>query len=730
MHEYLEMDSQKRPRPAEEASEADGGVVNERSTKMPKLVTKIGTMVQKHFLALGTADKEAGAQKGNKQSAAPTSSSKGSKSVPSVAPVMAATGGNMAAEVEAEMWRLHPTLIASIRASGLASFFPIQREVVPVLCSAEPGEGGTGDDTLGDVSVSAPTGSGKTLVYVLPILNYILRQESTSSLAALVLLPTRELASQVASVFATYANGSEVRIGVLAGARSFTEEQAMIEATAAGDKRRAVSVLVATPGRLIDHMDRTPSLSICLSTLRFLAVDEADRLLAESYSGWAQRLRDALTPATVTASDVAGRYTSAIDDLPSAASAVVTESDLASVANPSTARLRVAEHAAVGHRYVEPLTIIQKGSVAPAPWLRPVSWLQPSDASTAVVAGSRVGLGMGVRASPMPVPLRRIVCSATLTSNPQKLAALGLDRPMHFVSTADVRAKHTHASAVVMTSTSSAADVGEDARGDDGKRLYSLPASLHHAQVVVSPDNKPIALLQLLRLLEGQGIAGVQASEASAGLRAVVFTNGVETAHRLCRLLQLYGGLHGRVVEFSANLTSTQRSAVLTAVSAGAISVMVTSDAAARGLDLPSLPAVINYDCPSRIKTYVHRSGRTARAGRLGLCYTLISADQARHFRLMTRRITHASTISEEDVEAVNANTQRVMVAKETLLDSTISSYAPRLMQVLHRLKKVLEAESNGTLLPTKRVEPLGADSHEGAAQAEGLHTDAAVATS
>lgn len=707
------MENKKRPRPEGEeagAGEVGGAPAQEHKHKMAKLA-KLGECVQEWFSQLGRTVKiappEVAVQSAPSGAGKPPAKSKRDGLMAATA-LVGTRGSTESAVAEARAWGLDASLVANIEAAGLTRFFPVQREVIPLLLRARACD----DPTVGDVCVSAPTGSGKTVVYVLPVLQAVLREGVPATLAALVLLPTRELAAQVAGVFRSYAAGTAVQVGLLSGAHSFAEEEAAITATAEGDARAAVHVLVATPGRLIDHLDRVPPLTGLLSQLRFLIVDEADRLLSESYSSWAHRLNEVLATATGNASTTLGRYTGAVDDMLPPVFAPVSVELVRSVSRPSISRLPAHGEQQVGAGRVQPLQVLAAASYTTAQtWLQAPAWLRPG-ARREERGGGRVAYP-----TPLPVPLRRIVCSATLTSNPQKLAALGLFRPLHFQSTADV------AYSTTTTTRSSAAAAGEggeggvlgplipgasgaaDTTGDDGKRVYSLPSTLHHVHTVVAAENKPIALLQLLRMLEGQGVKSSPPSGAGGaptGLRAMVFTNSVETAHRLCRLVQLFGGLQGRVLEFSANLTATQRSAVLSAVSAGAISVMVTSDAAARGLDLPSLPAVINYDAPPRIKTYVHRAGRTARAGKLGLCYTLLTPDAARHFRLLMKRITSAAGEAGEGAPPVPT-------LKETLLDATIGAYAPRMTQVLAKLKSVLEEEASGALLPTKPLSALGA---------------------
>jgi len=226
-----------------------------------------------------------------------------------------------------------------------------------------------------------------------------------------------------------------------------------------------------------------------------------------------------------------------------------------------------------------------------------------------------------------------------------------------------------------------------------GKKVYTLPSTLHQALCVCSAGEKTVALHHILKMLEGGGTpsAAPSPSPSTPALCALVFTNSVDTAHRLTRLLQLLGGLKGAVVEFSATLSQSKRTAVLTAAAAGAVSVLVASDAAARGLDLPALPAVIHYDVPSRTKTYVHRVGRAARAGREGVSYTLLRPDQVHHFKGLLQRTRGAHTC-----------------IKETLPKALVGEYAGRVQECLTALKGVLEEEAAGTLKASKAVEALG----------------------
>ncbi|KAJ3070246.1 ATP-dependent RNA helicase dbp6, partial [Rhizoclosmatium hyalinum] len=190
---------------------------------------------------------------------------------------------------------------ARLAALDIHHLFPVQQAVIPKLLlsrySSSP------RTPPGDLLVSSATGSGKTLAYVLPILEYLISTSASSAattarviprLRALIVVPTRDLAVQVKTTLEQVSKGSSIRIGVVTGSMSFHAEQEMLVETGGRDvgtegimndgRCCKVDVLVATPGRLTDHLKGTPGFS--LRHLRFLVLDEADRLLVQDYQGW------------------------------------------------------------------------------------------------------------------------------------------------------------------------------------------------------------------------------------------------------------------------------------------------------------------------------------------------------------------------------------------------------------------------------------------------------------
>jgi len=152
--------------------------------------------------------------------------------------------------------------VNTLASLGYESPTPIQLEAIPAILAKR------------DVMAGAHTGTGKTAAFALPILHHLLAlsplQELTAvrPVRALVLVPTRELAVQVQQSFVKYAKGTDIRVGIAYGGVSIDAQVAVFNA--------GIDVLIATPGRLLDHL-RQGALS--LKQLSVLVFDEADRML-------------------------------------------------------------------------------------------------------------------------------------------------------------------------------------------------------------------------------------------------------------------------------------------------------------------------------------------------------------------------------------------------------------------------------------------------------------------
>ena len=158
--------------------------------------------------------------------------------------------------------QLSPNLARAIAEMGYESMTPIQAQAIPVVLQ--------GRDVMG----AAQTGTGKTAAFSLPLLQRMLKHENASTsparhpVRALVLLPTRELADQVADQIKQYAKYTQLRSAVVFGGMDMKPQTLEL--------KKGVEVLVATPGRLLDHIEAKNAV---LNQVEYVVLDEADRML-------------------------------------------------------------------------------------------------------------------------------------------------------------------------------------------------------------------------------------------------------------------------------------------------------------------------------------------------------------------------------------------------------------------------------------------------------------------
>ena len=152
---------------------------------------------------------------------------------------------------------LNPKVLKAVEDAGYESPTPIQAGAIPPALE--------GKDVLG----IAQTGTGKTASFTLPMISLLARGRARARMPrSLVLCPTREMAAQVAENFDAYSKNLKLTKALLIGGVSFKEQEAIID--------KGVDVLIATPGRLLDHFERG---KLILSDVKVMVVDEADRML-------------------------------------------------------------------------------------------------------------------------------------------------------------------------------------------------------------------------------------------------------------------------------------------------------------------------------------------------------------------------------------------------------------------------------------------------------------------
>ncbi len=173
--------------------------------------------------------------------------------LPAVAPIQA---------LRFDTLPLDPRLLRAVADAGYLTMTPIQAKAIPIVLA--------GRDVMG----AAQTGTGKTAAFTLPLLQKMLKHESASMsparhpVRALVLAPTRELADQVANSVKTYAKHTKLRSTVVFGGIDMKPQTLEL--------KTGIEVLVATPGRLLDHIEAKNTV---LNQVEYVVLDEADRML-------------------------------------------------------------------------------------------------------------------------------------------------------------------------------------------------------------------------------------------------------------------------------------------------------------------------------------------------------------------------------------------------------------------------------------------------------------------
>lgn len=394
---------------------------------------------------------------------------------------------------------------------------PIQKLSIPLIMD--------GHDIIG----KAATGSGKTLAFGLPIIDAIQGStSSTDSVTALVLVPTRELAQQVASHLANASSYTSTRIVVITGGLSIQKQMRQLAQRA--------DIVVATPGRFWEIMSSNNTNPSQFSHLKYLVLDEADRILQEGHFKEVQQIIEALG--------------------------------------------------------------------------------QPTERQT-------------------------MVFSATFQKELQRQLTKG-KRPMdRKISPHDKEDFDFLLQKLRFRQAPRFIDMNPDSQ---------VATKVRQCIIETAPAEKDYYLFYLL---------------ARYPARTLIFTNSISDVHRLVLLLNLLGvaalGLH-------SNKQQKARSKAVERFKANELSVLVASDVAARGLDIPLVDMVIHYHLPRTADLYIHRSGRTARALNNGLSILICSPNETPTFRHMQKTLDNHHLVEFAiNSDQVGALKPRVNMARQIL---------------------------------------------------------------
>lgn len=555
-------------------------------------------------------------------------------------------------------------LLRILQDRGYQEAFAVQSTVIPLLLSGPK-------EHSGDLCISAATGSGKTLSYVLPLVT-ALEPISAPRLRGLIVVPTRELVKQAREACELCTAGSGLQIGSAVGNVAIKDEQQLLMRvdqvygpetfrsrqqtkftgddwanfnlqdyiSEAADLNESlpgylhrpepdVDILICTPGRLVDHLRYTKGFT--LKHLQWLVIDEADRLLNESFQEWVDVVMSSLDARKVPETfGPSGRLLSELG-FP--------------VENKEPKKVVLS---ATMTRDVSKLNSLRLAN----PRLVVVGSTDGTDAD-------KEGLSHGEERFTLPTTLREY--SVSVGDGSQKPLyllrlllshiGLGADRGKLVATTKEAsdseETSSDETSSDETSSDESSPGESDETSSDESDSDSDSDTSSSRSESESESDDSQSES-------ENETAKGVSKPDPSR-TTVLIFTKSSESASRLSRLLSLLdpslANSVGTIIK--SNKSSASRK-TLAAFRRGKISVIVATDRASRGLDLPSLTHVVNYDVPTSITTYVHRVGRTARADNAGSAWTLFAHREGRWFSNEIARGSDGKITRSAKVERVN----------------------------------------------------------------------------
>ncbi|PYI00296.1 ATP-dependent RNA helicase dbp6 [Aspergillus sclerotiicarbonarius CBS 121057] len=529
-------------------------------------------------------------------------------------------------------------LLRVLEANGYKEAFAVQSTVIPLLLQGPKNH-------PGDLCISAATGSGKTLSYVLPLVT-ALEPLPAPRLRGLIVVPTRELVKQAREACELCAAGSGLRVASAVGNVAIKDEQRSLmrvdqvygpatfklrqnrkltgddwtnfslqdyiadagdlSETLPGYVHRSepnVDILICTPGRLVDHLRYTKGFT--LKNLEWLVIDEADRLLNESFQEWVDVVMGSLDARkNPEAFGFSGNLLSGLG-LPIQSKeprkVILSATMTRDVTKLNTLRLANPKMVVVGSDATADED--ESGVVAPSdeqftlpPTLKE-HILSVGDGSQKPLYLLRLLL------SQIKVETKNLKPSVSDSDSEESSSESDSD------DTSDSGSEDSDSDSDSDSDTSSDSEDSEDTSEDETSSDESESSDSESDP----EDEKP--------------------QQSPSQTTVLVFTKSSESASRLARLLALVEpSLADRIGTIIKSNKSSASRKTLTAYRRGKVSVIIATDRASRGLDLRSLTHVVNYDVPTSITTYVHRVGRTARAGQEGSAWTLVAHREGKWF--------------------------------------------------------------------------------------------------
>ncbi|CAG8609795.1 21211_t:CDS:2 [Gigaspora rosea] len=476
---------------------------------------------------------------------------------------------------------LNVDLVANVKDKlGVENPTNVQKKAIPILLSSIQNHNDTNNKDI-DIVLQAETGSGKTLTYLLPIVHRLIcvtndlhntDQKTSSPLSrsigtlAIILTPTRELAKQIFSVLEILLNIPSSRLGdrhlahwIVPGSITGGEKKQSEKARL----RKGISILVCTPGRLLDHLSNTKSFIV--EHLRWLVLDEADRLLELGFEETLQKILKILDDRTDTENNLKNNlFTSPM--WPKKRQTILCSATL----KDDVKRL-------VGYSLINPIYVSGND------YSKGQSYSTPNQLKQTYVI--------------TPAKLRLVTLTAILKSifNDKNMD----QKAIVFFSCCDT--VDFHFDLFVNSGNFQKEKINDISKGD--------------RELIMNIDEK----------------SHKESNSKSKELHVL------STVIPKVRIFKLHGDLLQRDRTTTFNEFSKSKSGIL-----------FCTDVAARGLDLPNVAKIVQYDPPTDLKDYVHRVGRTARLGKKGDAIIFLLPSEIEYINVLKTHEIHAEPVQVE----------------------------------------------------------------------------------
>ncbi|KAH8740134.1 hypothetical protein FG386_001795 [Cryptosporidium ryanae] len=495
--------------------------------------------------------------------------------------------------------------------------FPIQEKVIPYILNSIDKD--VNNRYSNDICISVPTGEGKTLCYVIPISNYLYNRPYPC-LSVLVLVPTRELANQVKSVFSIFTSKNKgrfpIKITTLTGQHSFSNEMRELNSVNAPD------IVISTPGRLCEHYDqllmseefepgqncesgfidnnenknkpikKNKRVPLLFRNIYFIVIDEVDKLLSQTYNNWQD------------------------------------------IVNGISKSVELDENCGeMGLSIKKPIKILLSATISNSSYkINQLNLTRPVYFISSISGQSNIPSKMFqryIKVSNKKYKPNSLLCfiyqlNMSKSNRKQLLKLLSDDNNNSEYEKRSIKQIPKYYKkqfkAVVFCSN----------------KVTTSNLALF-LQKELSKSNRNDLVFRVPRLNNVRDGRGSNSTDNNDGecINDIDEDNYVNLK-TVCKVKPLDKPETLKVEEFSSLLLQKERNNLIRKFNNNEFNILVCSDILARGIDISDIDIVINYDVPNNIKTYIHRAGRTARAGKSGHTYTMVESNQIRHFMQLT----------------------------------------------------------------------------------------------